>query len=36
MAVPSEPHVLLVDDERSIRDPLAQYLVRNGLSDSHQ
>jgi DNA-binding response OmpR family regulator len=26
-----EPHILLVDDERSIRDPLAQYLVRNGL-----
>ena len=27
----SEPHLLLVDDERSIRDPLAQYLGRNGL-----
>ncbi|HEU0133910.1 MAG TPA: response regulator, partial [Allosphingosinicella sp.] len=25
------PHILLVDDERSIRDPLAQYLARNGL-----
>lgn len=24
------PHLLLVDDERSIRDPLAQYLQRNG------
>ena len=24
-------HILLVDDERSIRDPLAQYLARNGL-----
>ena len=24
------PHLLLVDDERSIREPLAQYLVRNG------
>jgi two-component system OmpR family response regulator len=27
----SEPHILLVDDERSIRDPLAQYLSRQGL-----
>jgi DNA-binding response OmpR family regulator len=26
-----EPHILLVDDERDIRDPLAQYLGRNGL-----
>ncbi|MEA3009005.1 MAG: two-component system, OmpR family, response regulator [Sphingomonadales bacterium] len=26
-----EPHILLVDDERSIRDPLAQYLGRSGL-----
>jgi two-component system OmpR family response regulator len=25
-----KPHVLLVDDERSIREPLAQYLSRNG------
>ena len=24
------PHLLLVDDERSIREPLAQYLSRNG------
>jgi two-component system OmpR family response regulator len=24
------PHLLLVDDERSIREPLAQYLARNG------
>ena len=24
------PHLLLVDDERSIREPLAQYLQRNG------
>ena len=24
------PHLLLVDDERSIREPLAQYLLRNG------
>ncbi|HEX9966033.1 MAG TPA: response regulator [Allosphingosinicella sp.] len=31
MASPGEPHILLVDDERSIRDPLAQYLARNGL-----
>ena len=26
-----EPHILLVDDERDIRDPLAAYLTRNGL-----
>jgi two-component system OmpR family response regulator len=26
-----EPHILLVDDERDIRDPLANYLSRNGL-----
>ena len=25
------PHILLVDDERDIRDPLAAYLSRNGL-----
>ncbi|MFN3389279.1 MAG: response regulator [Allosphingosinicella sp.] len=25
-----EPHLLLVDDERDIRDPLAQYLGRSG------
>ena len=25
-----EPHILLVDDERDIRDPLASYLSRNG------
>lgn len=25
-----KPHLLLVDDERSIREPLAQYLARNG------
>src|SRR3954463_3455460 len=24
------PHILLVDDERSIREPLAQYLTRQG------
>ncbi|WP_296222746.1 response regulator, partial [uncultured Sphingomonas sp.] len=24
------PHLLLVDDERSIREPLAQYLVKQG------
>ena len=24
------PHLLLVDDERSIREPLAQYLTRQG------
>ncbi|MDT9599368.1 response regulator [Sphingosinicella rhizophila] len=26
----SEPHILLVDDERDIRDPLASYLGRSG------
>ena len=26
----SEPHILIVDDERDIRDPLAAYLARNG------
>jgi len=26
-----EPHILLVDDERDIRDPLASYLGRNGV-----
>jgi len=31
MASSGEPHILLVDDERSIRDPLAQYLARNGV-----
>ncbi|HEU0099613.1 MAG TPA: response regulator [Allosphingosinicella sp.] len=31
MASSGEPHILLVDDERSIRDPLAQYLGRGGL-----
>jgi DNA-binding response OmpR family regulator len=25
------PHLLLVDDERDIRDPLAAYLVKNGM-----
>src|SRR3712207_5627990 len=30
MASSGEPHVLLVDDERSIRDPLAQYLASSG------
>lgn len=27
----AEPHILLVDDERDIRDPLAAYLSKNGL-----
>ncbi|MBV8685903.1 MAG: response regulator [Alphaproteobacteria bacterium] len=27
----SDPHILLVDDERDIRDPLAAYLAKNGL-----
>jgi len=26
-----EPHILLVDDERDIRDPLAAYLSKNGV-----
>jgi two-component system, OmpR family, response regulator len=26
-----EPHILLVDDERDIRDPLASYLGKNGV-----
>ncbi|MGK2286419.1 response regulator [Pedomonas sp. V897] len=26
-----EPHILIVDDERDIREPLATYLSRNGL-----
>ena len=29
--MPEQPHILLVDDERDIRDPLAAYLQRNGL-----
>jgi DNA-binding response OmpR family regulator len=27
----SEPHILLVDDERDIREPLAHYLAKNGV-----
>jgi two-component system OmpR family response regulator len=27
----NEPHILLVDDERDIREPLALYLVKHGL-----
>jgi len=27
----STPHILVVDDEREIREPLAKYLARNGL-----
>ena len=27
----SDPHILLVDDQRDIRDPLASYLGKNGL-----
>lgn len=27
----AEPHVLIVEDERDIRDPLAGYLAKNGL-----
>src|SRR5687767_913667 len=26
----ARPHILVVDDERSIREPLAAYLERNG------
>jgi DNA-binding response OmpR family regulator len=29
--MPGEPHILLVDDARDIRDPLASYLSKNGL-----
>ncbi|HEU4456007.1 MAG TPA: response regulator [Longimicrobium sp.] len=29
--MPEQPHILVVDDERDIRDPLAAYLQRNGL-----
>lgn len=28
--MPDRPHLLLVDDERSIREPLASYLQKNG------
>ena len=31
MASAAEPHILLVDDERSIREPLAHYLSRGGV-----
>lgn len=27
----AEPHILIVDDERDIRDPLASYLGKNGI-----
>jgi two-component system OmpR family response regulator len=30
----SSPHILVVDDEREIREPLAKYLARNGLRAS--
>ena len=30
MTVASEPHILVVDDARDIREPLGQYLRRNG------
>src|SRR3954466_7722581 len=30
MTMTGEPHVLLVDDERDILDPLAAYLSKNG------
>lgn len=28
--MPDTPHLLLVEDERSIREPLAQYLTKQG------
>jgi two-component system OmpR family response regulator len=31
VAMADEPHILLVDDERDIRDPLAGYLAKNGM-----
>ena len=30
----AQPHLLVVDDEQSIRDPLADYLERNGFRAS--
>ena len=30
MAAPTEPHILVVDDARDIREPLGQYLRRQG------
>lgn len=32
--MPSEPHVLIVDDDREIRDLLARFLARHGLRTS--
>jgi DNA-binding response OmpR family regulator len=29
--MPDQPHILLVEDDRDIREPLASYLVKNGL-----
>jgi DNA-binding response OmpR family regulator len=31
MSMDREPHILIVDDERDIRDPLASFLGKNGL-----
>jgi DNA-binding response OmpR family regulator len=31
MSMDREPHILVVDDERDIRDPLASFLGKNGL-----
>jgi two-component system, OmpR family, response regulator len=31
MSLPSEPHVLVVDDHRDIREPLAAYLRKHGM-----
>ena len=30
----SSPHILIIDDEREIREPLAKYLAKNGLRAS--
>jgi len=31
-AVPDQPHILLVDDEKSLREPLAEYLAGQGFA----
>lgn len=35
MAMPDHPHLLLVEDERSIREPLAHFLTRQGFRVTH-
>ena len=32
MTEPTPTSILLVDDERSLREPLAEYLVRQGFA----